>query len=423
MHKAKAIAPALVVPAAVAVVIASALIAYGLTFESEDDMTTTVNSFWDGLDEVYRELFEGISGSWVTEYLPGDGEYIKVFGLPIVLGEVVQDYVNTEYDVGVNDKVITNSVELDGTVQNEFIINGTTALASSILIYFGSTGIYAIISISPGETYFDLYFRTYRSDNSLLTSWVNTGIYHCYSQLDVDGDIHIMQYTLDGLGNEVLETDNGYADLISISRNEVIQQARVIGQAGIVDNESYAYANETTGAADIALPMGVSSVLDSDDAYSSLVGQTAGDLAQADANGVEVSETVIDVSSSIVTGLQDVFVPSQEVIQAKVQALMGVFEDRFGLLTYPVSVLFNFIDRMLEIGEQEPILSWNNINWQGVTIITAGQYNLNDAVSQGPQATVYSIYSIVVKAALVISFLGLCYKKYEKIVNGGWCSE
>lgn len=123
--------------------------------------------------------------------------------------------------------------------------------------------------------------------------------------------------------------------------------------------------------------------------------------------------------NTIVSSLTRVFVPSKAVVQEKIANLTASFENRFGILTYPASVLFNFTGRIMDLEEQEPIFRWNDIYLQGVVVIPAGQYNLRDATLQAPFSTIYTLYRLIISALLVFQFLNLCHKKYNQIIHGG----
>ena len=88
-------------------------------------------------------------------------------------------------------------------------------------------------------------------------------------------------------------------------------------------------------------------------------------------------------------------------------------------IVYPVSVLYDFTDRVLNMEEQEPILRWNAVSLQGVVVIPAGQYDLRDSVAAEPFSTIYSVYLVLIHAVLVFGLVELCRKKYEKIISGG----
>lgn len=86
-----------------------------------------------------------------------------------------------------------------------------------------------------------------------------------------------------------------------------------------------------------------------------------------------------------------------------------------GLLTYPFTVLADFVGTVATLEEQEPVLRWDAVEWQNKTIIAAGEYNLKSAVSSAQMQTVYMIYKTVVSGMLVVAFLHLCYKKLKEV--------
>ena len=123
------------------------------------------------------------------------------------------------------------------------------------------------------------------------------------------------------------------------------------------------------------------------------------------------------IADKIMTGLQSLFVPDEAFFAEAVPALQETYQDRMGLLTFPISLLADFMGRLLNLSDQEPILRWNSVSIYGHQLIAAGQYNLKDALKSAPVKQMYDIYMIVVNAILIFAFLGLCHNKYRKIMQ------
>ncbi len=83
------------------------------------------------------------------------------------------------------------------------------------------------------------------------------------------------------------------------------------------------------------------------------------------------------------------------------------------MLTYPFSVLGDFVGTVATLDEQEPILRWNDVKWQDHVVIAKGEYNLKSAISGTEMQTVYQVYRVVASAALIVGFLHPVYPKTE----------
>lgn len=129
----------------------------------------------------------------------------------------------------------------------------------------------------------------------------------------------------------------------------------------------------------------------------------------------KIYNAIIDLPGRIAEAIKDLFIPHEGYATEFVSSINGIFEDRMGLLTYPLSVLSDFVGTVATLDEQEPILRWNDVVWQNKTIIKKGEYNLKSALSGTAMQSVYSVYRTVVSAVLVIAFLHLLLKKLKEV--------
>lgn len=119
----------------------------------------------------------------------------------------------------------------------------------------------------------------------------------------------------------------------------------------------------------------------------------------------------LDIYTDVINALTYVFVPSQTFIDTYVASLYATFDNHFSILSYPFSILGEFITRASGIGSPEPMFTWGNIYepFSGKLLIAAGSYNLNSMLSNQTFAQVYSIYMIVVKGLISFAFLKFLY--------------
>lgn len=133
----------------------------------------------------------------------------------------------------------------------------------------------------------------------------------------------------------------------------------------------------------------------------------------------KIWQSVTDIPAAIADAVASIFVPSADFYPTAIANLKDAFSDRMGLLTYPISILFNFLDRMVNLSEQQPILRWGNIYLPGyaMPLVAAGQYNLNDAIGTSTGKQLHDIYLVIVDAIMILAFVDLCRRKYQKIID------
>lgn len=133
----------------------------------------------------------------------------------------------------------------------------------------------------------------------------------------------------------------------------------------------------------------------------------------------KIWQSVADIPAAIAEAVASIFVPSADFYPTAIASLKDAFSDRMGLLTYPISILFDFLDRMVNLSEQQPILRWGNIYLPGYAtpLVAAGQYNLNDAIGTATGKQLHDIYLVIVDAIMILAFVDLCRRKYQKIIE------
>ena len=128
-----------------------------------------------------------------------------------------------------------------------------------------------------------------------------------------------------------------------------------------------------------------------------------------------IIDAIKALPAAIAEKIKALFVPHEGYAAEFVADITATYQGRMGLLTYPFTVLADFVGTVATLEEQEPVLRWDAVEWQNKTIIAAGEYNLKSAVSSAQMQTVYMIYKTVVSGMLVVAFLHLCYKKLKEV--------
>ena len=128
-----------------------------------------------------------------------------------------------------------------------------------------------------------------------------------------------------------------------------------------------------------------------------------------------IIDAITALPAAIAEKIKALFVPHEGYAAEFVADITATYQGRMGLLSYPFTVLADFVGTVATLEEQEPVLRWDAVEWQNKTIIAAGEYNLKSAVSSAQMQTVYMIYKTVVSGMLVVAFLHLCYKKLKEV--------
>lgn len=128
-----------------------------------------------------------------------------------------------------------------------------------------------------------------------------------------------------------------------------------------------------------------------------------------------IIDAITALPAAIAEKVKALFVPHEGYAAEFVADITATYQGRMGLLTYPFTVLADFVGTVATLEEQEPILRWDAVEWQNKTIIAAGEYNLKSAVSSTQMQTAYTIYKTVVSGVLVVAFLHLCYRKLKEV--------
>lgn len=133
----------------------------------------------------------------------------------------------------------------------------------------------------------------------------------------------------------------------------------------------------------------------------------------------KIWQSVKELPGELMDALTNVFVPSAEYTAALPQMVVDTFDSRTGFLTYPFSVLSDFIGRLGDTGD-DWIITWPDIDepFSGGRLISKGQFNVSQFVrSDLTLSNVYSTWMLITKGYLIFLFLELCHRKYKSVVG------
>lgn len=120
----------------------------------------------------------------------------------------------------------------------------------------------------------------------------------------------------------------------------------------------------------------------------------------------------------IVNGIRDailsIFIPEDGYFEEWMERIKNTFDGKTSLLSYPLSLLIDFVDTVATLGDSEPILSLPDVYFMGHLLIPAMSYNFNSLLQNETLAGIHSIYFIVIKALLAFELLKLIGRKFSE---------
>lgn len=119
----------------------------------------------------------------------------------------------------------------------------------------------------------------------------------------------------------------------------------------------------------------------------------------------------------LLEGLKSLFIPDEEFLTNYFDELMNWFSDRLGFLSYPLELILDLLDRILNINFEEPIIQIPDFIEPSTNekIISSTTYNLNSLLENNVFRTCHDIYFILVDAVIVFGLVNLLKHKLEEV--------
>lgn len=118
----------------------------------------------------------------------------------------------------------------------------------------------------------------------------------------------------------------------------------------------------------------------------------------------------------LIEGLKGLFVPSNDFFENWINSMNDWLSDRLGALYYPVDLVVDFLNRISEISDNgSAVISWNEFNFMGATLIQSGSYDLNSLLSNQAIKNIHDIYLVVVDVILYIFLIVLAKNTFVDI--------
>lgn len=119
----------------------------------------------------------------------------------------------------------------------------------------------------------------------------------------------------------------------------------------------------------------------------------------------------------LVNAIKSLFIPGDDFFSNYFNELMNWFSDRLGFLAYPLELILNVLDRIVNINFTEPIIQIPDFVEPSTNekIISAQTYNLNSLLENNVFKTCHDIYFILVDAFIVFGLVNLLKNKLEEV--------
>lgn len=121
--------------------------------------------------------------------------------------------------------------------------------------------------------------------------------------------------------------------------------------------------------------------------------------------------------------LKSLFVPSSEFMSEWFTDISDYFEDAFGILYYPIDLVIQVLGRFDGITGEEPIITFVNLEFLGVTLIPAFTYNFNDILTTLAFKNIHDFYLITIDVILWLGLLVYCKNVCANIFGGKFTDD
>lgn len=121
----------------------------------------------------------------------------------------------------------------------------------------------------------------------------------------------------------------------------------------------------------------------------------------------------------MLNALKSLFIPSDEFFDTYFNDLFTWFCDRLGFLSYPLELIVNILNKILNINFGEPIINIPDIHepFSNELLIHSTTFNLNSLLTNDTLKTVHDIYLIGVDAIIIFCLVNLAKNKFEGVTK------
>ena len=135
-----------------------------------------------------------------------------------------------------------------------------------------------------------------------------------------------------------------------------------------------------------------------------------------------IPDVIVSIPSMVVSGFRDVmewlFVPDSVAIGELVTNMENIMNERTGILTYPVTAVYNFLGKVKSMEQEDCILVLPAIEYKNYKLCDKYEYNLTELTRSDSFSKIYNIYLRITDFMMIIAVLHLASNKYNKAMEG-----
>lgn len=121
----------------------------------------------------------------------------------------------------------------------------------------------------------------------------------------------------------------------------------------------------------------------------------------------------------LIEALKNLFIPGDEFFSNYFNELKEWFSNRFGFLAYPLDLVLDILNRILNINFTEPAFIIPEIKdpITNTNLISATSFNFNTLLENETLKTVHDTYLILVDAVIIFALVNLAKSKFEEVMT------
>ena len=121
----------------------------------------------------------------------------------------------------------------------------------------------------------------------------------------------------------------------------------------------------------------------------------------------------------LIEALKNLFIPGDEFFSNYFNELKEWFSNRFGFLAYPLDLILDILNRILNINFTEPAFNIPEIKdpITNTNLISATSFNFNTLLENETLKTVHDTYLILVDAVIIFALVNLAKSKFEEVMT------
>lgn len=134
----------------------------------------------------------------------------------------------------------------------------------------------------------------------------------------------------------------------------------------------------------------------------------------------KIIQAILSVPSEFLNVMKEaltwLFVPSDVFWEEWVNTEMEYINSQTGVLTYPLVLVLNFLDKIINIDAGDMVLTIPDVSWMGEKIFTETSFNMTQFLNDNTTLKNFmGYYYIVIKAILIIAVVNLARKKFSEM--------